>query len=93
MKSVNACASACKYCRHYHLEGSRGGTCQLLSVPVKASWKACSLAAPVFATPWETLEEAWNLPDLPVLTPTTTTATLNPDSDNLTPATPQVALV
>jgi hypothetical protein len=93
MKSINACASACKYCRHYQLEGSRGGTCQMLNVSVKASWKACSLAVPVFAVPWETLEDAWNLPNLPVLTPTVSTVNLNSDSENLTPATPQVVLV
>jgi hypothetical protein len=39
-----------------------------LGAPVRGSWKACSLAAPPFAPSWETLEDAWSLPDAsPVL--------------------------
>ncbi len=33
--------------------------CQQLGVPVKAGWKACSLALPPFAPSWESLEEIW----------------------------------
>jgi hypothetical protein len=42
--------------------------CQQLGAQVQASWKACSLALPPFAPSWETLEDAWSLPDAtPVL--------------------------
>ncbi|MEH1838978.1 MAG: hypothetical protein V7L20_09465 [Nostoc sp.] len=69
MKPIKFLASACKYCRHYQPEGRRGGTCQQLGAPVQATWKACSLALPPFAPSWETLEDAWSLPDVaPVLT-------------------------
>lgn len=69
MKPIKVLASACKYCRHYQPEGRRGGTCQQLGAPVQATWKACSLALPPFAPSWETLEDAWGLPDAaPVLT-------------------------
>ncbi|MEH1921540.1 hypothetical protein [Nostoc sp.] len=69
MKPIKVLASACKYCRHYQPEGRRGGTCQQLGAPVQAAWKACSLALPPFAPSWETLEDAWGLPDAaPVLT-------------------------
>lgn len=62
-------ASACRYCCHYQPEGRRGGMCQQLGAPVQATWKACSLALPPFAPSWETLEDAWGLPDAaPVLT-------------------------
>lgn len=63
MKPTNSLTSACRYCRHYKPEGRRGGTCQQLGAPVQASWKACSLALPPFAPSWETLEDAWSLPD------------------------------
>ncbi|WP_375472509.1 hypothetical protein [uncultured Nostoc sp.] len=63
MKPIKFLASACKYCRHYQPEGRRGGTCQQLGAPVQATWKACSLALPPFAPSWETLEDAWSLPD------------------------------
>lgn len=33
--------------------------CQQLGVPVKANWKACSLALPPFAPSWESLEQLW----------------------------------
>ncbi|MDZ8184259.1 MAG: hypothetical protein RMX96_05270 [Nostoc sp. ChiSLP02] len=68
MKPIKFLASACRYCRHYQPEGRRGGMCQQLGAPVQASWKACSLAIPAFAPSWETLEDAWGLPDAkPVL--------------------------
>ncbi|MBW4614171.1 MAG: hypothetical protein KME21_13030 [Desmonostoc vinosum HA7617-LM4] len=69
MKPIKFSASACRYCRHYQPEGRRGGMCQQLGALVQASWKACSLALPPFAPSWETLEDAWSLPDAtPVLT-------------------------
>ncbi len=68
MKPIKFLASACRYCRHYQPEGRRGGTCQQLGAPVQGTWKACSLALPPFAPSWETLEDAWSLPDAaPVL--------------------------
>ncbi|MBW4556933.1 MAG: hypothetical protein KME59_13485 [Trichormus sp. ATA11-4-KO1] len=63
MKPIKFLTSACRYCRHYQPEGRRGGMCQQLGSPVQASWKACSLALPPFAPSWETLEDAWSLPD------------------------------
>lgn len=33
--------------------------CQQLGVPVKANWKACSLALPPFAPSWESFERIW----------------------------------
>lgn len=48
--------STCRLCRYYQPVGRRGGTCQLLSVPVRGSWKACSLAIQPFTTSWA-LEE------------------------------------
>jgi hypothetical protein len=71
MKPIKFSTSACRYCRYYQPEGRRGGACQQLGAPVKASWKACSLALPPFAPSWESLEDSWSLPDAkPVLTPT-----------------------
>lgn len=63
MKPIKPLTSACRYCRHYQPEGRRGGMCQQLGSPVQASWKACSLALPPFAPSWESLEDAWGLPD------------------------------
>ncbi|MEH2208721.1 MAG: hypothetical protein V7K53_32410 [Nostoc sp.] len=80
MKPIKVLASACRYCRHYQPEGRRGGTCQQLGAPVQATWKACSLALPPFAPSWETLEDAWGLPDAaPVLT---SCQSLTSDFDN-----------
>ncbi|MBN3873209.1 MULTISPECIES: hypothetical protein [unclassified Nostoc] len=80
MKPIKFLASACKYCRHYQPEGRRGGMCQQLGAPVQATWKACSLALPPFAPSWETLEDAWILPDAaPVLT---SSQSLASDLDN-----------
>jgi hypothetical protein len=63
MKPIKFLTSACKYCRHYQPEGRRGGVCQQLGAPVLGSWKACSLALPAFAPSWESLEDAWSLPE------------------------------
>ncbi|CEJ43648.1 hypothetical protein [Umezakia ovalisporum] len=63
MKAIKSLTSACRYCRHYLPEGRRGGMCQQLGARVQAGWKACSLALPPFAPSWETLEDAWGLPD------------------------------
>jgi hypothetical protein len=53
MKRSAPLASACRHCRHYLPEGRRGGHCGQLNVPVQSSWKACSLALPVFSPSWE----------------------------------------
>lgn len=38
----------CRHCRFYHLEGKRGGHCQMLNVFVQGRWEACCLVAPIF---------------------------------------------
>jgi hypothetical protein len=53
MKSSDPQTSACRRCRYYVPEGRRGGHCSQLSASVQGSWKACSLAAPVFEATWE----------------------------------------
>ncbi len=63
MKTLNDFTSACRYCRYYNPEGRRGGMCQQLGVPVRGTWKACSLALPPFAPSWETLEGMMILSD------------------------------
>ncbi|WP_353929929.1 hypothetical protein WJM97_16720 [Okeanomitos corallinicola TIOX110] len=83
MKPINPLTSACRYCRYYQPEGRRGGMCQQLSAPVKACWKACSLAIPAFATSWASLEDAWSLPvaqEIPV------SAHLNSNVEDFLPA-------
>ncbi len=58
--------SACRYCHFYRSEGRRGGHCQQLGVPVRADWKACSLARSPFTPHWKKLDEiiAWQQDDL-----------------------------
>ncbi len=41
--------------------------CQMLEVPVQASWKACALALPVFAPSWEGIEGIMVLDEMPVV--------------------------
>ena len=61
MKTSNFLTSSCRFCRHYQTEGRRGGMCQQLGVPVRAEWKACSLAAAPFTQTWESLEKVVKL--------------------------------
>ncbi|MEM6754238.1 MAG: hypothetical protein AAF630_14840 [Cyanobacteria bacterium P01_C01_bin.38] len=64
MKSIQSfTVNSCRNCRHFASVGRRGGNCQQLGAPVRGSWKACSLSAAPFAPSWETLEDAWSLPD------------------------------
>ncbi len=61
MKTSNFLTSSCRFCRYYQTEGRRGGMCQQLGVPVRAEWKACSLAAAPFTQTWESLEKVVKL--------------------------------
>lgn len=64
MKSIQIFTiNSCRNCRHFAPQGRRGGVCQQLGAPVRGGWKACSLAVPPFAPSWESLEDAWSLPD------------------------------
>jgi hypothetical protein len=83
MKPIKSLTSACRYCRHFQPEGRRGGMCQKLGAQVQASWKACSLALPAFAPPWETLEDAWSLPVATHILPVS--HSLDSDLENLAP--------
>ncbi len=56
MKTATFLTSSCRYCRHFHSEGRRGGTCQQLGVAVGSDWKACVLATHAFTTPWDHYE-------------------------------------
>ncbi|MGK7931733.1 MAG: hypothetical protein AB4041_09905 [Microcystaceae cyanobacterium] len=56
MKTATFLTSSCRYCRYFHTEGRRGGTCQQLGVSVESDWKACVLANHAFKTPWEHCE-------------------------------------
>ena len=53
MKRPDLLAPACRHCRHYVPEGRRGGNCGQLNALVQGSWKACSLALPVFSPNWQ----------------------------------------
>jgi hypothetical protein len=59
MTTLNFTTSACRCCRYYQPEGRRGGMCQQLSVPVRGSWKACSLAISPFEPAWRRMEAIW----------------------------------
>lgn len=65
MKRSDPLASACRHCKHYVHEGRRGGNCGQLNVLVQGSWKACSLALPVFAPNWQ-FEQMMTLQSEPV---------------------------
>ncbi|GAB4237192.1 MAG: hypothetical protein Kow00121_64310 [Elainellaceae cyanobacterium] len=54
--------SSCRHCLFYEAEGRRGGQCQQLGVPVRGSWKTCSLASPPFTAKWQALERLVTLP-------------------------------
>ncbi|MEB3293862.1 MAG: hypothetical protein VKJ24_11950 [Synechococcales bacterium] len=41
--------SACRHCKHYLLEGRRGGHCTLFNAQVQGSWESCQLAIPFFS--------------------------------------------
>ncbi|MEA5507569.1 hypothetical protein VB735_31650 [Halotia wernerae UHCC 0503] len=85
MKPIKFLTSACRYCHHYKPEGRRGGMCQQLGAPVQASWKACSLALPPFAPSWESLEDAWSLPDATRVLGVSHSMVSNVDNAVLTP--------
>lgn len=61
MKNKKFSTSACRYCRFYEPEGRRGGSCQILGVPVQSSWKACSIASPPFENTLKKLEDIFQL--------------------------------
>jgi hypothetical protein len=61
MKKINSSTSACRFCRFYEPEGRRGGSCQMLGVPVESSWEACNFASPPFETALEKLENILQL--------------------------------
>lgn len=56
MQKFNCSISSCRLCRSYEPQGRRGGLCSQLGVPVKPSWKPCSLAISPFPDSWENLE-------------------------------------
>ena len=61
MKKVNFSTSTCRHCRSYEPDGRRGGSCQLLGVPVESSWKACNFASPPFENTLKKLENIFQL--------------------------------
>ena len=60
MKEMHS-TSNCRYCRFYQPEGRRGGSCQMLGVPVQSSWKACTFASSPFDTTLKKLEDIFQL--------------------------------
>ncbi len=71
MNETNFTTSACRYCRFYESQGRRGGSCQMLGVPVQSSWEACSLAASPFDTTVKKLEDIFQLDSsIPLNSPT-----------------------
>ncbi|MEM8830925.1 MAG: hypothetical protein AAGE96_16430 [Cyanobacteria bacterium P01_G01_bin.19] len=76
MNEIDFSTSACRYCRFYKPEGRRGGSCQMLGVPVQSSWKACSLADSPFETTLKKLEDIFQLE-----------TTVKRESDRKTPST------
>ena len=61
MKKSNFSTSACRHCRFYEPEGRRGGSCQMLGVPVQSGWEACTFASPPFDTTLKKLEDIFHL--------------------------------
>ncbi len=57
MKTLNSQPSACHNCRFYKPLGRRGGTCEILGVPVQGKWTCCSLAVHPFNDPLANLKE------------------------------------
>ena len=57
MNSSNSYTFSCRFCQHYEVEGRRGGTCQMMNVPVQGNWKACSFAIRYFAKEKLTVKE------------------------------------
>ncbi len=57
MKTTKSLGSACRHCRHYQLEGRRGGKCQQFDVHVKGEWSACPLYLAAFEATWKPTEE------------------------------------
>ena len=71
MNEINFTTSACRYCRFYESQGRRGGSCQMLGVPVQSSWEACSLASSPFETTVKKLEDIFQLDSsIPLDSPT-----------------------
>ncbi len=58
MSNANTGNLGCRHCRYYRTEGQRGGQCQMLGVPVRGIWPACSLVVPPFAPSWEVSEQS-----------------------------------
>lgn len=56
MKKTIFLTSACRFCRNYKPEGRRGGSCELLGVPVDSNWEACNLASPPFESTFKNIE-------------------------------------
>ena len=61
MKEINSLTSTCRHCHSYRPEGRRGGSCQMLGVPVQGSWKACALCSSPFETTLKKLEDIFHL--------------------------------
>ena len=59
MKTLNLPISSCRFCRYYQSEGRRGGMCQQLGVPVRATWKACGFALPAFSSSSSSSSSSW----------------------------------
>ncbi|HEY9872049.1 MAG TPA: hypothetical protein V6D12_01360 [Candidatus Obscuribacterales bacterium] len=53
MSNANIGRLGCRHCRYYRPSGQRGGQCQMLGVPVRGAWSACSLVVSPFAPSWE----------------------------------------
>jgi hypothetical protein len=65
MFEKNCVGLCCRSCRYYLPEGRRGGHCQQLGVPVRGSWRTCSVARGVFGNDCQKLEKFthWKQPE------------------------------